>query len=590
MKKKVHHILCYILMLFAILGLTVVLPDQEARAAEKTAKAEPDYFNVTTKYLYLGIKGRDTFDMNLHKSIQMEVVDHYWYVIEEKGNPKAVEIDTETGIVKAKNAGIAYIGCEITLTNKKVVTPEAEIIVINNITGIGIKNVPKDNMLYAGQAYDFNEELLATTAGGKAKTSGITRWEVKDDTAGVEKASDTGVVLPKKAGSFSIRAVSFEKEQDFDRWLGNKEARKDKITAASEWVTITVILSEGEASTQEQLISLLSDKSIRRIILTEDAPAGLLIPKGDYPKIDLIVRAQQTSITNQASFQRISFESAYDIKWTENGKNNHFELNDSVVHFDIGKNAQVKSITFEETDTEPPYMGIINQYDYRKETSLLHTFTPDAVLTSANLAQISVSGKIDQIELRSTSSLYLSGGGKIDRVILADTAKGSRLAAAIPTKIEANADCIVSLMNGAEAIEIIIATGVATEIENLTMSPVGVYYGRSSFMYTSSGYKYSIPFVNQTSEPNGIAVASSVVKLSPSRPMNVTASSIKYGQMLWFSNLHGDFIYNTMIIPGSLSWVQPDMKPNSGYFMWKFTPTDSDHFAILYGYAEVKAE
>lgn len=580
-----------IIIAIAVIGLLIVLPNDKAEAADKNDKAVTEYINVSAKYLYLGIKGKDTFQLSISKSVQKDVEKHSWYVLEKKGDPEAIQLDEKSGLVKAKSAGTAYVGCKLILTDRSVVQAEAQIIVINNITGVRIKNIPKDKCIDVGVAYDFNEEILDTTAGKKAKASGITRWEVRTDTADVGIPGDDGVITPKKEGKFSIRAVSFEKEQDYMMWLMNKENRKEKITAASEWVTITAIPSEGEAANQDQLMSLLSEKKIKRITISKAAESGIDIPQGDYSGKTLIIQAKNIDISNRGRFEKIKFYSAYDIRWTEQGQNNQFELYESIIHFNITDKAQVKGITLGKTDGKIPYKEMLDQHAELREDSLLHTFTPEAAAASNNLVHVNVSGKIDKIDVKTASSLYISGGGKAGQVILSGTADGSRLAVSLATYIEPLADCLISLLNGAEEVKLNLTKDTKTEVENLSSAAVVVNFGETDFTYISPGYQYSFPYKDGFIGANGKATYSRTIKLYPSKPMYVIASPLEYGQKLFFSNLYGECTYNSIYIAGFMSWLLPDtVVTNTGSFVWKFTPADTDHYSVVYGHVEVRVK
>lgn len=106
----------------------------------------------------------------------------------------------------------------------------------------------------------------------------------------------------------------------------NKKARAKNITAASGWVTISAIASEGEATTQEQLDLLLSDENMKEITISAEAELGIVIPEGDYSDKTLIIKDQNIDISNHGTFKLTTFHSAFDIKWIEIGTNNNLEV------------------------------------------------------------------------------------------------------------------------------------------------------------------------------------------------------------------------------------------------------------------------
>lgn len=131
-----------------------------ANAVSSTKKLASSYLNATEKYLHLGNKTTGTFDFNIKKSAQKKGAKYTWYIKEDKGNPNAVTIDKKTGVVTAKEAGVAYIRCKITLADGTVLRPEAKVTVRNNITDVSISNLPKDMTLTAGEEKDFNRKIL----------------------------------------------------------------------------------------------------------------------------------------------------------------------------------------------------------------------------------------------------------------------------------------------------------------------------------------------------------------------------------------------------------------------------------------------
>jgi hypothetical protein len=582
MKISIQGLTRIILMVIVMFVVMKVSPVQQVQASEKTDQLETSYINVSSKYLYLGISGKNTFDFNINKKVISEVQSCIWYIAEDKGNPKAVKLNPDNGVVTAKSAGTAYLRCEIILTNGTVINPEAKVVVINNITEVEIGNIPENKTVPAGVAYDFNEKILNTTAGKNVKTSGITRWEIENDTTGA-KVDDDGAVIPKIGGVFSIRAVCFQSIQAYEAWLVNKAANGKSITAASDWVTITSIASIGQAETQAQLEALLSDKYMKQITIVSGTEQKLSIPKGDYSDKSLIVDVKNTGITNNGVFKLITLKSVSDSTWEENAINNSIEMYDCMLRLVITDKAQVKSIKFGKNSEKTIYENNINKKLSAGELALMDTFTTAAVRDAFNIAELSANGKIDQIEITAASSIYFFGAGKIDQVIVEETAGKTKIAAATKTNVESNAEAAITLLNGAEGTEFNIAEDTAINIENLSTGSVGLHYNKSSFVYLTPGYAFIAPRKEEGYYNNRKNSASSVIKLYPIATESVSTTSLIKGQKLWFSNLKGTFN-----VSGILSWALPDLEISSGgYFMWKFTPTDTDHFKVVYGYIKV---
>jgi hypothetical protein len=60
----------------------------------------------------------------MRKDLMLDVYiqkSYSWCVKLDKGNPASATIDKKTGVVTAKKAETAYIGCEVTLNNGQYV-------------------------------------------------------------------------------------------------------------------------------------------------------------------------------------------------------------------------------------------------------------------------------------------------------------------------------------------------------------------------------------------------------------------------------------------------------------------------------------
>lgn len=71
---------------------------------------------------------------------------------------------------------------------------------------------------------------------------------------------------------------------------------------------------------------------------------------------------------------------------------------------------------------------------------------------------------------------------------------------------------------------------------------------------------------------------------NPNQTTEVHASNITYGQTLSASTLSGDVKLNGIVIPGTLSWVDPSIMPNAGTanHMVLFTPDNTDVYGSIY--------
>ena len=259
-KKLLSATLAFAMIIIAVAGKTTVLAATESTAKELGAT----YLSTSSKYLHLGREEANSYDFNIKASKLDKDATYSWYVKEDKGNPSVVTIDETTGVVNAVEAGKAYIECVITLADGTVLRPEAKVTVRNNISEVDISNMPEDQTITANESMDFNRVILNTEAGKDKAASGITRWELADDNAGVNEVSDKGILVPTKEGAFKIRAVSFQSKEKYGLWLNDKEANAGYVTAASKWYDVTV----GPELTDTELAA----EAIRGLFVDADAP------------------------------------------------------------------------------------------------------------------------------------------------------------------------------------------------------------------------------------------------------------------------------------------------------------------------------
>lgn len=416
--KKLLAVLLTVLMLFVCITNDFV--EKSALAATEDILSEK-YLNATTKYLYLGKPGADTFDFNIKKSAQEAGASYTWYINSGKGNPLSINVGKKTGIVTAKKAGTSYIVCKITLSNGKILRPEAMVTVINNITRVAIKNVPKKYTIPAGRPYDFNQNILNTAAGEKQITQGITVWEVSKDKAGIKSATREGEVLPTKKGSFHIRALCFESAEKYDLWSSNKKKYSAYVTAASDWITIRVSSSGGQATAanQEQLDKLLASNDINQITISTLEKLTFKIPQGKYADKTLIVDAENAEVNNYGLFKKIDIIGNHT--WNDFADGNSIDI----------------------TSVKP--MKIIVEGRVAK-----------LELNSKNLnLEAVIDGSADQISLLEPTQLLITGTGRsMVTLTIENKAQKSIVTSSIPLNLQLNADADITLNSGAEGTKI----------------------------------------------------------------------------------------------------------------------------------------
>lgn len=422
--------------------------------------------NTAAKYLYLGDSKADKYDFDIVNP-KAEAV-YTWYVKADKGSPEAVAVDSKTGMVTAKEAGTAYVRCKVVLKDGTILRPETKVIVVNNITGVKINNLPENMTINAGKEMDFNRTITDTKAGKGRKTNGITRWEIVGDSAGVIEADDKGIVFPAREGQFRIRAVSFQSVDKYNLWLLNKEKNKDCLTAKSEWQTIKVTASDGSASvnTQDQLDKALASPDFSKITLQTLMPLALVIKSGVYSDKALIVDALNADVKNYGIFKDITIKAIKDTTWIEYANGNIVHLLDTMLHFVIDTSANVKQITVEQKDSAVDF---------------------------------EIHGKIDLISVLSSSTINITGGSANVPVIIESGAKGSSITTSVPLNLTLNENAEIKLKQGSEGSGIDKkASSVEVKIENNTSQSVIVTTNKTGAEIIPAG---DTKISNETSVP-----------------------------------------------------------------------------------------
>ncbi len=410
----------FILILLAA-GLTHAKYQYAQAETNKTAAsaALSGYLNEESIVLHVGKKSSNTYNFDIHKSKKIKGATYLWYVAKNKGNPNSITINKNTGVVKAKEVGTAYIICQMTKPDGTVLRPEAKVVVQNNITEVKIQNIPANQVLVAGTAYDFNRTIMSTEAGKGVKTEGITRWEIIEDTAGVNTATTKGVVTPCKEGFFKIRAVCFQNIEKYRVWLKDKKAKAQYITAASEWININVASLDGlaTASTQEELERLPKSELIHKLSICTSEEVTLHIPKGDYSGMTLDVNAANAEIENYGVFKEIVINEIKDNTWIEFADGNIIYLMDDTASIVVDEKAVIKRI-------------VMNK-------------------KIANL-NLTINGRVGEVQVLQPSGIHFSGRSGIVPVSVSAEAGGSRITSSIPLSMEIGADTDIILASGAE--------------------------------------------------------------------------------------------------------------------------------------------
>lgn len=443
--KKIRYIKKLISLLVLLTLVLTIIPNTFVQADAKTnaEKVASTYLNATKLYLHLGNKETGSFDFEIKKSKQVKGNKYNWYIHTDKGNPNSVSINALTGVVTAKEVGTAYIICKVTLSNGTILRPEARVIVVNNVTDVKISNLPKDMLIQAGQEYNFNHTILSTESGTGKKSDGITRWEIKDDTADAVKAADNGVIYPIKSGQFKIRAVSFESIEKYDLWVKDKAANIKYITASSGWNTIKVENNGvAIAKTQKQLGKVLSEKDFKEINLVTSKSELFVIKKGDFSNKSLIINAPNADVKNYATFKDITIKAIKDTTWIEYADGNIVYLSDTASRFVVDSTAHIKQIVID---------------------------------TANSKVNFEVNGIVDQIKVVQPSEVTLTGNRANTPIIVEEGAMGSTISTSIPLNLELKANVDVALNKGAEDSKIDkTVASIVVKVENNSAKPVTI--------------------------------------------------------------------------------------------------------------------
>ena len=323
-------------------------------------------------------------------------------------------------------------------------------IVRNNITKVELSNIPKNRTITAGIATDLIPKVLDTAAGKDVKTQGIIRFQIKEDTAGVQYANDQGSILPVKEGQFKVRAVCFRSIAEYKLWKAHKTRNASYIMAASDWVMIKVNSANGVGvvSTQEHLNKLLTADSIDQITLSTEKAITFIIPKGNYSDKTLIINTANADVENHGLFKEITVNAIKDSTWKEFTIGNTIYLNDDAAGFVAETDADVKLIVIDQPNS---------------------------------LVNIEVTGIVNQIIVRKNARVNISGSQEQIPVAVEDTAGGSAITTSTPLKLELFAKTDIQLKEGAEETTLNKSESkVVVKIENKTQKEVAITTTNSS--------------------------------------------------------------------------------------------------------------
>lgn len=418
-KRKAKRLVAKSLVLaMLLLSLSGAYPARVS-AQDKTNEVTAISLNCVSKNLKLGYDGAASYDFNVIGSKELIGASYSWYIVADKGNPKAVTIDENSGIVTAKEAGTAYIGCKVTLLDGTILQAEAKVYVINNISGVEIGNLPEAMTIKAGYPTNFSISITDTKAGKGKPTEGITRLEISDDSAGVGEADDLGVVFPTREGQFTVRAVSFQNDLHYRLWKANKERYEHYITAASQWHIISVAPSDGSAlvSTKQQLDKALAVDGPEVITLSTDKEGVFVIEPGDYSSVSFVVDAPNADVKNYATFKDITIKAIKDSTWIEYADGNIIYLEDTQLSLLIDSDADIKEIVID---------------------------TPDAEIN------LEIRGKVGVIRVLQPSNINISGSADSIAITVEEGAKDSTISTSLPVQMTLQADISLTLKEGSE--------------------------------------------------------------------------------------------------------------------------------------------
>lgn len=524
MKKK--ELGRWVARLMLLVMVATTMSGIRPRAVSAANNISSQYLNNISKYLYLDGDKKVQYDFNILSSALEKGATYTWYVKQDKGNPESVSIDRKTGVVTAKEAGTAYIRCKITLQNKTIIRPEAKVIVRNDITQVEIKNIPANSTIAAGREYNFNRTILNTKAGIEEKTKGITRWEIKDDTAGVKSADDRGKVFPVREGEFRIRAISFSGSREYNLWLRDKSRNEEYITAASRWHSIKVNTSDQTAiaNNQEQLNKALAQETLKDITLSTTKAGVFVIEKGIYLDKTLNINTPNADVNNYGVFKEIHITALKDDTWIEYADGNVIYLTDEQLRFVVAEDARIKRIVVDQQNA-------VMNFD--------------------------INGTVEEIVVIQKADLVITGSSKEVLMLMDEQASSSKVTISVPIKLKTKASFSLILNKGSEGSQIDkSANSLEVTVDNRLTTMVVVTTNQAYPEYFEAG---KIGVSDATTAPT----LSGGSNIWPDRPSTITGLSIEPKSLVMSVTGSAMSVLKAVVIPEkvwdkSICWESMD--------------------------------
>jgi hypothetical protein len=401
---------------------------------------------------------------------------------------------------------------------------------------------------------DFNRSIMNTAIGKKARSNGITRWEIVEDTAGAGTISDNGQVLPMKAGTFNLRAVCFTSQTGYFHWLSNKDKNSWRITAASDWVTIKVSDSNGKgyATTQEELVKLLEAPGITEIVCDVGKFTDITIPAGDFREKSIILDAPSKVASNRSATNEIQNFATYAT----------YNMTDHMARVHVSA-------------SEGSYLGTLSS----REQGI------------ALFLRLFSEGGLQKLELLKQTDLTITSAQQLYKLLLTlmgYEAEGSVIRTEVPIDAEFQSGATVNFLPGSQG-------SVSAAKQALIDSLLLHNQSKGQIILDVGGSRIPIGSGSPPPTPSFITeFLNNFTNQGPSAAPNresitatsaVTGSAIVVGQTLSQSILSGTFVNsNNQTVPGRFIWNQPSTiaQPNQSY-PWAFLPNDSTRYNLVTG-------
>jgi hypothetical protein len=224
MRKNFFKKLSFVMALAMIVSVIAPAAGVFAATGLKLNKAE--------KTLHLsGEPGSNKFNFNIDGNKEKG-----WKYSWTSSNEDVAEVNPANGVTVATGIGKANI--TVVITDKKgaeVATLTAKVTVKDNIKTVKIANAP-EKALAVGEEYDFNRSFV-TLSGSEKKTTAVTRWSIKEDTADATINESNGVFKATAAGKYTVVARSFQSNAKYETW---KASNDESLLLAEDSVVVEV--------------------------------------------------------------------------------------------------------------------------------------------------------------------------------------------------------------------------------------------------------------------------------------------------------------------------------------------------------------